>query len=59
MNLSDIILQQVTKNVASSNIQIPQNLQQQGSSAVFPIPSSAPSPRRRRPRAVSSRSRAS
>ena len=29
MNLSDIILQQVTKNVASSNIQIPQNLQQQ------------------------------
>ncbi len=29
MNLSDIILQQVTKNVAGSNIQIPQNLQQQ------------------------------
>jgi hypothetical protein len=29
MNLSDIILQQVTKNVANSNIQIPQNLQQQ------------------------------
>ena len=29
MNLSDIILQQVTKNVASSNIEIPQNLQKQ------------------------------
>ena len=29
MNLSDIILQQVTKNVAGSNIQIPANLQQQ------------------------------
>lgn len=29
MNLSDIILQQVTKNVAGSNIQIPQNVQQQ------------------------------
>ena len=29
MNLSDTILQQVTKNVAGSNIQIPQNLQQQ------------------------------
>ena len=29
MNLSDIILQQVTKNVAGSNIQIPSNLQQQ------------------------------
>ena len=29
MNLSDIILQQVTKNVAGSNLQIPQNLQQQ------------------------------
>ena len=29
MNLSDIILQQVTKNVAGSNIQIPSNVQQQ------------------------------
>ena len=29
MNLSDILLQQVTKSVAGSNIQIPQNLQQQ------------------------------
>ena len=29
MNLSDIILNQVTKSVAGSNIQIPQNLQQQ------------------------------
>ena len=29
MNLSDIILQQVTKNVAGSNIQIPANVQQQ------------------------------
>ena len=29
MNLSDIILQQVTKNVAGNNIQIPSNLQQQ------------------------------
>ena len=29
MNLNDIILQQVTKSVAGSNIQIPQNLQQQ------------------------------
>ena len=29
MNLSDIILQQVTKNVSGSNIQIPANLQQQ------------------------------
>jgi hypothetical protein len=29
MNLSDIILQQVTKNVAGSNIQLPANLQQQ------------------------------
>lgn len=29
MNLSDIILQQVTKSVAGSNIQIPANLQQQ------------------------------
>ena len=29
MNLSDIILQQVTKNVAGSNIQIPSNVQNQ------------------------------
>ena len=29
MNLSDIIMNQVTKSVAGSNIQIPQNLQQQ------------------------------
>lgn len=29
MNLSDIILQQVTKNVAGSNIQIPSNVQEQ------------------------------
>ena len=29
MNLSDIILQQVTKNVAGSSIQLPANLQQQ------------------------------
>ena len=29
MNLSDILLQQVTKSVAGSNIQIPQNMQQQ------------------------------
>ena len=29
MNLSDIILQQVTKNVAGSNLQIPSNVQQQ------------------------------
>ena len=29
MNLSDIILNQVTKSVSGSNIQIPQNLQQQ------------------------------
>ena len=29
MNLSDIILQQVTKNVSGSNIQIPSNVQQQ------------------------------
>ena len=29
MTLSDIILQQVTKNVAGGNIQIPENLQQQ------------------------------
>ena len=29
MNLSDIILQQVTRNVAGSNIQIPSNVQQQ------------------------------
>ena len=29
MNLSDIILQQVTKNVSGSNLQIPSNVQQQ------------------------------
>ena len=29
MNLSDIILQQVTKNVTGSNLQIPSNVQQQ------------------------------
>ena len=29
MNLSDIILQQVTKNVAGSNVQIPSNIQNQ------------------------------
>ena len=29
MNLSDIILQQVTKNVTGSNIQIPSNVQEQ------------------------------
>ena len=29
MNLSDIILQQVTKSVSGSNVQIPSNVQQQ------------------------------